>query len=284
MSEPKVLLDGLAMGESPRWHEDWLWLADWAAHEIVVVDAEGQRETHAQIDSLPFSIDWLRDERLLVLVGRRALLQTEAEATGALIDFADLSDASVKPWNELVVDGRGNIYANNIGFDFPGDPPAPGLIALVSPDGSRVRVVADGLQFPNGMAVTPDNSTLIVAESYAECLTAFSIADDGSLSGRRVWAKTPGDHPDGICLDEEGAVWYADVGNARCVRVREGGEVVQTVQLDRGCFACALGGLDRPTLYIVAADYSDPRALMSGATRTGRVVTVEAPAARAGWP
>ena len=153
-----------------------------------------------------------------------------------------------------MVDGRGNAYLNNQGFDFPGGEFAPGTIALLKPDGSA-RLVADGIAFPNGMAVTPDNSTLIVAESYGQKLTAFEIAADGSLSHPRVWADLGDGVPDGICLDDQGAIWYADVPNQRCVRVREGGEVLQTIQLDRGCFSCVLGGPDRTTLFMVATNW-----------------------------
>ena len=138
-----------------------------------------------------------------------------------------------------MADGQGRAYVNSIGFDFPGGEFAPGLVALVGTDGST-RVVAEGLAFPNGMAISPDGSTLVVAESYGEKLTAYPIADDGSLGDARTWAATPGDHPDGICFDASGALWYADVGNEHCVRVREGGEVLDTVDSDRGAFACAL--------------------------------------------
>ena len=138
-----------------------------------------------------------------------------------------------------MADERGNAYVNSIGFDFPGGQFAPGLIALVTPDGAA-REVADGLAFPNGMAISPDGATLIVAGSYGNRLTAYDIGRDGGLGGRRTWADTPGDHPDGICADSEVAVWYADVGSRRCVRVREGGEVLDIVSLDRGAFACAL--------------------------------------------
>ena len=133
------------------------------------------------------------------------------------------------------------------------------------------------------MAVTPDNSTLIVAESYAKRLTAFDIAADGSLSNRRVWADLEGGVPDGICLDADNAVWYGDVPNKRCVRVREGGEVLRTVKLDRGCFACALGGADKRTLFLMAAEWLGPSKIADGA-RTGQVLTVEAPARGVGWP
>jgi sugar lactone lactonase YvrE len=159
---------------------------------------------------------------------------------------------------------------------------APGIVALVPPDGSARRV-ADGIAFPNGMAVGSDNSTLIVAESYAKKLTAFDISCDGSLSNRRVWADLGDGVPDGICLDAEGAVWYADVPNKRCVRVREGGDVLQTIDLDLGCFACILGGLDRRTLFTVLREW---RGLASTAdqARAGQVLTVRAPAPGAGWP
>jgi sugar lactone lactonase YvrE len=153
----------------------------------------------------------------------------------------------------------------------------------VTPQG-EARKVADGLAFPNGMAVTPDNSTLILAESYGNRLTAFDIAADGDLYNRRVWADLgDGRYPDGICLDEEGAVWYADVPNKACVRVRGGGEVLQAVQADRGCFSCALGGADGKTLFIVAADWNGPESI-KGSARTGQVLTAPAPAPRAGRP
>jgi sugar lactone lactonase YvrE len=152
---------------------------------------------------------------------------------------------------------------------------------LLKADGSA-RQVADGIAFPNGMAVTPDNSTLIIAESYAHRLTAFDIAADGSLSNRRVWADVDG-APDGICLDADNAVWYGDVPNQRCVRVREGGQVLQTINLDRGCFACMLGGADRRTLFLMAAQWRGP-AKMADRARTGQVLTVQAPAQGVGWP
>jgi sugar lactone lactonase YvrE len=279
-SEPQLLLSGLAMGECPRWHEGRLWFCDWGKQEIVAVDPDGNSDVILQLQSFPFSLDWLPNGRLLILSAREGVL-TRREPDGSLVTHAELSSLSDRPWNELVVDGRGNAYVNNIGFDFPGGDFAPGIVAVVTPDG-EARQLADGVAFPNGMAVTPDNQTLILAESYADKLTAFDIAADGSLANRRTWADVPGDHPDGICLDSEGAVWYGDVGNKHCVRVSEGGEVLQTVELDRGCFACMLGDTNRQTLFLIAADYSDPAALMSG--RTGQVLTVHAPAAGAGWP
>ncbi len=195
---------------------------------------------------------------------------------------ADLTGLSDHGWNDIVVDGRGNAYVNNIGFDFPGGEFSPGVIAVVSPDGSA-RQVADAVAFPNGMVVTPDNSTLIVAESYGNRLTAFDIAADGGLSNRRVWADLEGGYPDGICIDGEKAVWYGDVPNTQCVRVREGGAVLQTIDLDRGCFACMLGGVDRRTLFLIANEWGGT-ANMDDRSRMGQVLTADASAPGVGWP
>lgn len=268
------------LGESPRWHDGRLWLSDWGAQEILAIDLEGRSEVIARVPSIPFCIDFLPDGRLLVVSSsERRLLRRDPD--GSLVTHADLAGVSEKPWNEIVVDGRGNAYVNNIGFDFPGGEFAPGVIALVTPDGS-VRQVADAVEFPNGMVVTPDNSTLILAESYGRRLTAFDIAIDGSLSNRRVWAALDG-FPDGICLDGENAIWYGDVPDKRCVRVREGGGVLQSIDLDRGCFACMLGGADRRTLFLVAAAWRGPGSLFDS-VRTGQVLTVAAPAPGVGWP
>jgi sugar lactone lactonase YvrE len=281
-----VLLNGVAFGESPRWRGERLWFADWGAKEIVAVDANGSREVMVQVNfpSFPMSFDWLPDGRLLVVSARDGLL-LRREPDGSLTTHADLSGLAPKgrPWNEIVADGRGNVYINNTGFEFPGGDFATGSIALLTADGS-VRQVADGVAFPNGMAVTADNATLIVAESYGQRLTAFEIAADGGLSNRRIWAQTGQDHPDGICLNAEGAVWYADVGGKRCVRVCEGGEVLQAIDVDRGCFACVLGGADRKTLFILATEWRGVGHDITGGARSGQVLTFEAPARGAGWP
>lgn len=275
-------MTGLEMGESPRWHDDRLWLADWGAQQVLAVDLDGTSETVVEVETAPISIDWLPDGRLLAVSGGEGRL-LRREPDGSLVSHADLARLSTYAWNEIVVDRLGNAYVNTIGFDFAtGQDAASGSVALVQPDGSA-RTVADRLSFPNGMAITPDGATLILAESYANRLTAFDVDPDGGLSNRRVWADLGDGYPDGICLDADGAVWYADVPNRRCVRVREGGEALQTVVLDRGCFACMLGGPDGTTLFVVAAEWSGPEG-MAGAEPTGRVVTVEAPAPHAGRP
>jgi sugar lactone lactonase YvrE len=279
-SEPRVRLTDLAFPESPRWRDGRLSVADWGAHEVIVLDLEGRREVIAGPASFPMCIDHLPDGRLLIVDStERRLVRREAD--GSLVTHADLAALGQHPWNDIVVDGRGNAYVNNIGYDFPAGESAPGFVALAMPDGS-VRQVADGLAFPNGMAVTPDNGTLIVAESHGQKLTAFDIAADGNLSEGRTWAVVD-DHPDGICLDADGAVWYADVASKRCVRVREGGEVLQAIELDRGCFACILGGPDRRTLFMAVNEWSGTES-MGGQRRMGQVVVVEAPSPGVGWP
>jgi sugar lactone lactonase YvrE len=275
-----MVLGGLAFVESPRWHDGRLWFAHWGAGEIVAVDPGG---VSAVVGDGPagvgWSIGWLPDGRLLVT--GEGLMRHEAD--GSMVQHADLHALS-GDWNEIVVDGRRSIYLNGRCDFEPGGGDPPGIIALVTPDGS-VRQVADGIAFPNGMVVTPDNSTLIIAESFAGRLTAFDITDDGSLSNRRVWADLGGGAPDGICLDGEGAVWYADVPNQRCVRVRQGGQVLETIELDRSAFACMLGGPDGRTLFILAAEWRGVDKLDEAlAARTGQVLTVRAPAPRAGWP
>jgi sugar lactone lactonase YvrE len=281
MSEPQTLMNGIAFGESPRWHDGRLWFSDWGAHEVIAVDLNGDSEVIASVPSFPLCIDFLPDGRLLLVSASDRLLLRE-EPDGTLVTHADLSNLATHPWNDIVVDGRGNAYVNNTGFDFPGGEFAPGILALIAPDGST-RQVADGVAFPNGMVVTPDNSTLIVAESYGNRLTAFDIAADGDLSNQRVWADLGDGVPDGICLDTENAIWYGDVPNKRCVRVREGGEVLQTVDLDRGCFACMLGGPDRTTLFLIATEWHGTDNMVDG-HRTGQVLTIEAPAPGVGWP
>ena len=282
MAGLRTLMTDLALVESPRWHESRLWFSDWGTHEIIAVGLDGKSEVIARVPTVPVCIDWLPDGRLLIVSGGDGLV-LRREPDGSLVTHADLTGLSGHPWNDIVVDGRGNAYIGNIGFDFPAGEFRPGIVALVTPDGAA-RQVAEGTAFANGLVVTPDNSTLILAESYASRLTAFDIAADGSLSNRRVWADLAGGIPDGICLDAEGAVWYGDPGAKRCVRVREGGGVLGAIDLDRGCFACALGGTDRRTLFLLANELPDPAGGGGGGARTGRVLTAEAPAAGVGWP
>ena len=271
-------MEGIVFGESPRWHDGRLWFSDWGAHQVIALRAGGGHDVVASVPSFPMCIDFLPDGRLLVVdSARRRIVRREPD--GSLVAHADLAGVSEKPWNEIVVDGQGNAYVNTIGFDFPGGQFAPGMIVLVTVDGA-VEQVAGDLAFPNGMAISADGSTLLVAESYANQLTAFDIGADARLGDRRVWASTPGDHPDGICLDAEGAVWYADVGNQRCVRVHEGGGVLATVNFDRGAFGCALSREDDPRLFVVGQHWGPD----APAEPSGRLVAFPAPAPGAGRP
>jgi sugar lactone lactonase YvrE len=268
--EVKILLTGLGIGESPRWHDGRLWFCNWGRQEVVAVGLDGKSEVIVRVPtSIPFCIDWLADGRLLIVSGQeRRLLRMEPD--GTLVTHADLSSFTQGAFNEIVVDGRGNIYVNG------GD-----IIALIGHDGS-VQKVAEGIAFPNGMAVTPDNKTLIIAESYGKRLTAFDIAIDGRLTNRRVWADLGNGVPDGICIDAEGAVWYADVPNKCCVRVREGGTVLGTIHLEHGCFACTLGGAAGKTLFMMEAEWHGFEKI-AASFGTGRIFAVEVSAPAAGW-
>ncbi len=287
---PKVLVDGLAFVESARWHDGRLWFAHWTVGEIIATDLVGNAEVVAAgRRAMGWSIDWLPDGRLLI-TGESLLRQ---EADGSLVQDADLSGVARHNWNEITVDHhRGNLYLN--GADtanfLAGQFPPPGIIALVTEDGSARRV-AEEIHFPNGMTITPDGSTLVVAESIAGRLTAFEIQPDGSLANRRVWAE--GLAPDGICMDAEGAIWCgaADVrsrtGNeadpeGAAVRVREGGQILDRIDLDRPAFSLALGGPRGRTLGIVGQHwrgFDQIETLI--ADRTGQVlcIDVDTPAA-----
>ena len=284
--EPRVLLDGLAMPESPRWHDGRLWFSNWGANEIIAVGLDGNSEVIGPgPGGLGWAVNWLPDGRMLI-TGNELI---RVEPDGSRVRHADLSDISPYGWSEMTVDGRGNVYLNTINFDFAdfnavlASGQAPGKIALVTPDGDA-REVAGGIAFPNGMVVTPDNRTLIVAESFTARLTAFDIAEDGSLSNRRVWADGIG--PDGICLDADGCIWASsDSMTNDCARIREGGEVLETIAFDRPCFAAMLGGADRRTLFMLTADWHGTEGIEDVVkARTGRIFVADAPAPGVGWP
>jgi sugar lactone lactonase YvrE len=288
----RELMTGIAMGECPRWHEGRFWFSDWVGQTLYSVGEGGDARAEAQVRSLPFAVDWMPDGRMLLLnAAERKLLQREGDGSFAV--KCDLAALCPHGTNEIVVDGRGNIYINDVNFDMSVGGPVkgyedfqrtgerPGFIALVTPDW-KVRKVADGLAFPNGMAITADNRTLIVAESYSGALTAFDIESDGSLSRRRLWAALEGG-ADGICLDAEGAVWAGSMQNA--IRVREGGEVLEEVQVPSplSCFAVMLGGTGGRTLLIVAnawtGDVPD-----GNAEPAGKLFTTRVDVPRAGFP
>jgi len=283
MAEPTVLLSGLGIPESPRWHEDRLWFCNWIDRQVVAVDMDGKPEVMVVRDpdshSMGYSIDWLPDGRLLT-TGDRV---RRHERDGSVVTVAE------QHANEIVVDGRGNTYINGADFDFVGGAaPTPGYIKLITPDG-HMRQVADDIAFPNGMVITPDNRTLIISESFARQLTAFDIDPGGGLSGRRVFAGNLG--PDGICLDAEGAVWVS-TGQNSIARVAEGGEVLQRAELDedRAPFALMLGGPDRRTLFILTAEWRPADGIttnldrLANGPRTGKILTLPVEVPGAGRP
>ena len=285
--ETRTLIRGLGMGESPRWHDGRLWLSDWGTNEILAVDLDGNAEVVGPGGGgSGWAVNWLPDGRMLVTGAE--LMRVESD--GTRVRHADLSSISPFGWSEMTVDGRDDVYVNSINFDFEdfmdvlGAGATPGKIALVTRDG-EAREVADDLAFPNGMVVTPDNRTLIVAESFARRLTAFDIGAEGGLSNRRVWAAVTGD---GICLDADGAVWCSDVGPDEAgvvFRVREGGEVLDRIELDRPCYACMLGGEGGQTLFMVVARWFGPDRIDELIqAKTGQVLTASVDVPHAGWP
>ncbi|TCK25550.1 SMP-30/gluconolactonase/LRE family protein [Pseudonocardia endophytica] len=281
LPEPRTLLTGMVMVESPRWHDGRLWFAHWGAGEVVAVDMDGRAEVMAPgPQQMGWAIDWLPDGRLLT-TGPQT---TRHEPDGTLVRHCE------RGGNEIVVDAAGHVYVDGADFDFAGGgAPEPGWIELVADDGSHRRVAGD-IDFPNGMVVTPDGSTLVIAESFAGRLSAFDVADDGSLSGRRVWAEGLG--PDGICVDSESAIWSqaADVaahsGNpsdpaGACVRVLDGGEITHRVETDLPCFACVLGGPEGRHLFLLCNEFEGVDRLHEvQARRSARILVTEVPTPR----
>ena len=274
-----LLLDGLAFPESPRWREDKLWFSDMYDCRVMTVDLNGRVESICTVPQQPSGLGWLPDGRMLVvsMLDRRLMCLGPA----GLTVFADLSDLAPSQCNDMVVDRQGRAYIGNFGFNFFDEPPKPTVLILVTPDGQK-RIVADGLMFPNGAVITGDGTTLIVGESYASRLTAFTIRPDGSLTDRRVWAELQRATPDGICLDAEGAIWTASPGSSEVLRVCEGGRVTHRIPLETQPIACMLGGPDRQMLFVLEAPVVRPGKGL--ARKPGRIETVRVEIPGAGLP
>lgn len=283
-------VSGLAFPEGPRWHDGALWCSDIADGKVLRISAEAQVSVVAAELQRPSGLGWLPDGRLLVVAGeQRQLWRREGNAWAV---HADLSKVVPASCNDMVVDAQGRAYVGNWGFNYEaGDKPANTVLVCVNLDG-QARVVADDLAFPNGTVITPDGCTLIVAETFASRLSAFDIADDGSLSGRRVWAATEGSNPDGICLDAEGAIWLASPPSGEVLRVREGGAVTHRIKVAANAVACMLGGADRRSLFILSTQLFDSvngRRRFNGVERlrelrAGRIDTLRVEVPGAGWP
>jgi len=289
LSDTTVLVEGLYFGEGPRWHDGRLWFSDFYAHAVQSVDESGRLRTEVELDDQPSGLGWLPDGRLLVVAMReRAIRRLEPQG---LVLHADISHLTAHLCNDMVVDADGTAWVGNFGFDLDADLKARGAQVLVDhPVTNLVRVDADGavhlaarnMHFPNGSVITPDGKTLIVAETLAGCLTAFTIEADKSLSQRRVWATLPGVAPDGICLDVNNHVWVANAIGPELLLVAEGGHIVQRLATSQPCYACMLGGQGGNTLFAVTATGSDGQ--HAAGARSGRIETVQVQAARAGWP
>ncbi len=269
-----VLCDGLAFAEGPRWRSGRLWFSDVHAGEVIAVDLAGRTERMAAIDGAPSGLGWLPDGTLLVARGvPAAVLAVSPDAV--VHEYADLSGIAAFPPNDMVVDRAGRAW---VGTCDVGGIPAPAISQLlcVGPDRS-VSVVDAGMRFPNGPVITPDGRTLIVAETFGSGMAAFTIDADGRATGKRDWARVPGSFPDGICLDAEGAVWFADPVARAAVHVRQGGEVVGRVETERACYACTLGGDDGRTLFLLTGELA--RSEKALANRLGQIemVTVDVP-------
>jgi sugar lactone lactonase YvrE len=237
----------------------------------MTVDFKGNTDVIVDVPGQPAGLGWLPDGRLLIVSMKdRRLLRLDP---GGLTEVSDLNKFATSDCNDMVVDARGRAYIGNYGFDYSRESFTPAAIVLVNPKG-RTRIASENLAFPNGTVITPDGKTLIVAETFAQRLTAFNIKADGSLSNRRVWAEIPESTPDGICLDKENAIWIATPMTGEVFRCCEGGKVTHRVRSKNQAFACMLGGPDRRTLFVCTAESDNPdeiRAKASGMIETVRV-------------
>lgn len=281
MRQRRVLLDNLRFGEGPRWHDGTLWFSDMHDHHVIRVTPDGQASTVVEVtDDTPSGLGWLPDGRMLIVAMESGQL-LRLEPDGSLVEHADLSSHARGSLNDMIVNLDGTAYVGDMGtrIQDPSSERLTGQTLRVDPDGT-VTQAADDLSSPNGHAVTDDGKTLVIAQSGGAELTAFDVADDGSLSNRRPYAPLSGvgerpGIPDGFCLDDGGA-WYADPINTRLVRVAIGGEVTEAIDYtgDMGLpIACVLGGPDRKTLFVCAAAGWKHDDVM--ATRSGRIDTYQ---------
>lgn len=275
--KPERLIGGLKFGEGPRWRDGRLWYSDFYAHHVRAVDMEGRAETIVEVPNQPSGLGWNpAGDLLIVSMLDRRLLRFDGEK---LTEAGDLSGVVSAPCNDMVVDAQGRAYVGNFGFErHKGESLKTTSMWRIDPDGS-IHEAASGLTFPNGAVITPDGGTLIVGETFANCLTAFDVAEDGGLSKRRLWAEMEGGVPDGICLDAEGAIWVADPRGKRVIRYAEGGRVLDEIGFgDRGAYACMLGGPERRHLFIVTNFDSGPAA-EAGTDGAIEVIEVDTPGA-----
>jgi sugar lactone lactonase YvrE len=280
MRELKTLVEGLAFPEGPRWRDGKLFFSDQHSHVVLVVDAGGRVETVCHVPNRPSGLGWLPDGRMLVVsMTDRKLMRLDQDG---LHVHADLGALASWDCNDMVVDAQGRAYVGNFGYDLAANAPQkPAELVMVTPDG-KASVVARDLAFPNGAVITPDGKTLIVGETMGGRLTAFDIEPDGSLGNRRVWANVAPDAPDGIALDAEGALWVASPLMKQTIRVLEGGKVTERIPTDQMSIACALGGEDGKTLFLLTAPTLVPEECR--AQRGSKILTTQVDIPHAGRP
>lgn len=243
-----ILLEGLGFPEGPRWHQGRLWFSDMEDLHVVAVDMDGKAEVMVETDFSPSGLGWLPNGDLLIVsMQDRRLLRFDGKKT---YEAADLSTMATTPCNDMVVDHKGYAYIGNFGFNFgAGETPVGTFLIGVSPEG-HVKELAGGLYFPNGMVITDKGRTLVVAETFGSCLTAFDIHKDNSLTHKRIWADLTGYRPDGIALDPQGGIWVTSAIHDHVIRVEEHGKITDRVQVSQKAFACAMGGENNNTLFV----------------------------------
>ena len=278
--ELEELMGGLTFPEGPRWRDGKLWFSDFFSHLVYTVDLNGHSERVVEVPQRPSGLGWTPGGTLLIVsMLDRCLMALDGDGLRLV---ADLSHLATGPCNDMVVDAGGRAYVGNFGYDrHKGEAERSACLVRVDPDGT-VALAAEELKFPNGTVITPDGKTLVVAETFANRLTAFDIASDGTLENRRVFAELGEIHPDGICLDAEGAIWVASPWSNQVARVFEGGRIERSISTgERGAFACMLGGPDRRTLFVCTCTGSGPA--IAG-KKEGRIEIVQVEAPGAGSP
>ena len=280
----ETLMKGLTFGEGPRWHENKFFFSDFYSHKVYSLDLSGKHEVIVEIPNQPSGLGWTPDGTMLIVSMKDRKLMSFKD--GLLTERADLTELSGFHCNDMVVDIDGNAFIGNFGFNtYDGEEIKPTNLILVRP-GEEPVLAADNLFFPNGTVITPDNKTLIVGETYAARLTAFDKSEDGSLSNRRIWAdlKVNAEEgtvplPDGMCIDEEGAIWVASPSTAEVIRVHEGGMISERIPVQTNAFACMLGGEDRRTLFICTSNGSgvDPEAALREKSGKIEITQVDVP-------
>ena len=275
-----LFFEGLGFGEGPRWHEGRLWFSDFILNHVASVDLEKNFRVEVKLDDRPSGLGWLPDGRLLIVsMFNRQIMRQERD--GQLVVHADISHVASFGANDMVVGPDGTAYIGNLGSDLmAGEPLTEAKLAIVRPDGS-VSALEEGMFIPNGSVIPPAGDTLIVGESHSRRYRAFPIRSDGSLGESRVWADLGEYSPDGCSLDAEGGIWFADPGSKKVGRVLEGGKVTEVVDMPDTPYACALGGVNGTTLFVITCPSWPTSDLEPG---SARIWTIEVDVPHAGLP